>query len=399
MKLFFSFYSKVKLGDFGFSTQITGPQNYLNTFCGSPPYASPELFNDDHYLGGPVDIWAMGILLFFVLIGNMPFSAPTVPQLRSTILKGEYQIPGNISSACVKLIRELAINAITIFAIIDLFPSTECILLHNPAQRPTIDQILRSEWLQQRSKRPQSPLSEARSIIAKRKKASFWCTKSRKTSPISPSNPIKQPEPIECYTKKYNNVPVEKFKNPIENEAQLSSATTVIPIHNNLDSTFNRNNSLINSSKIVTKRPTKNGHLEIVQSNDVIQVRSYSRDDPSEESSLGSEDFDKFMMIPTRTGRDENLLRTLHPMEQETRKIMRTLGITDDALEKHIEHGPRSEIIGIYRIVIMRLKTQKEAAAISLLHTPVDSDKLNNNHQNQKSQKSRKQNATKCAIL
>lgn len=46
----------VKLGDFGFSTQVTGGQ-YLNTFCGSPPYASPELFNDDHYLGGPVDIW------------------------------------------------------------------------------------------------------------------------------------------------------------------------------------------------------------------------------------------------------------------------------------------------------------------------------------------------------
>lgn len=122
----------VKLGDFGFSTQITGSQHYLNTFCGSPPYASPELFNDDHYLGGPVDIWALGILLFFILIGNMPFSAPTVPQLRSTILKGktnwfvvyqlieswfpnfhstlfqtgEYRIPGHFTTPCVKLIRE-----------------------------------------------------------------------------------------------------------------------------------------------------------------------------------------------------------------------------------------------------------------------------------------------------
>jgi serine/threonine protein kinase len=119
----------VKLGDFGFSTQITEAQ-HLNTFCGetmkaklefqiravngklfslilgSPPYSSPELFNDDHYFGKPVDIWAMGILLYFILIGNMPFSAPTVPQLRTAILKGQYRFPGKFSTSCSKFIRE-----------------------------------------------------------------------------------------------------------------------------------------------------------------------------------------------------------------------------------------------------------------------------------------------------
>lgn len=271
---------------------------------------------------------------------------------------------------------------------------TECILLHNPAHRPNIDQILRCEWVQQRSKRPQSPLHEARSIIQNRKKASFWCTKSRKTSPLSPFQPVKQPEPTECYTKKYNNVPVEKFKNPLDNEP--SSATTVIPIHNNLSS-IQRNNSLINSSRIVTRRNQKNGQIEIVQHNDIIQVRSYSRDDPSENSSVESEnkDFDKFMMLPTRTTSDANLLRALNPIEMEARKIMRTLGITDEMLEKQIDQGPRSEIIGIYRIIIMRLKTQKEQTSISH-QSPVISDKLNNNHHNQKT---KKHNATKCAIL
>lgn len=97
----------MKLGDFGFSTQVTGPQHFLNTFCGSPPYSSPELFNDDQYVGGPCDIWALGVLLFFILIGNMPFSAPSVPQLRSSILKGEYRLPGHFTPQCIKLIRKL----------------------------------------------------------------------------------------------------------------------------------------------------------------------------------------------------------------------------------------------------------------------------------------------------
>lgn len=215
---------------------------------------------------------------------------------------------------------------------------------------------------------------------------------------MSPLSPIRQPEPIECYTKKYNNVPAEKFQNPLHKDT-LSSATTVIPIHNHKDhKNLQRNNSLINSSKIVQKRNAKNGHIEIVQNNDIIQVRSYSQDDPSEDSSMESDnkDFEKFMMIPTRTNNDENLLRALNPMEQEARKIMRTLGILDEMLEKNIEHGPRSEIIGIYRIIIMRLKTQKEQSSISH-HSPVNSDKLNNNH-NHKLQKTKKHNAT-CAIL
>jgi serine/threonine-protein kinase NIM1 len=206
---------------------------------------------------------------------------------------------------------------------------------------------------------------------------------------------LKQPEPIECYTKKYNNVPVEKFKNPLENDASATSATTVVPIHNNLG-TLSRNNSLINSSKNVK---TRNG-VEVNQSNDIIQVRSYSNDEPTDESSVASErDFEKFMMIPTRTQSDEGLLSALDPLEIETRKIMKSLGITDDLLEKQIEHGPRSEVIGIYRIIIMRLKNQKEQASIVSHQSPVISDKLNNNHQPNSQNTKKKRNATKCAIL
>lgn len=170
----------------------------------------------------------------------------------------------------------------------------------------------------------------------------------------------------------------------------------MIPIHNNLSS-IQRNNSLINSSRVVHKRNQKNGLVENVRHSDIIQVRSYSHDDPLEDLSAETEkDFEKFMMLPTRTNSDAILLRALNPLEVEVRKVMKSLGISDGMLEKNIEHGPRSEIIGIYRIIIMRLKTQKELSSISQ-QSPVIYDKLNNNHHNHKLRKTK--NATKCAIL
>lgn len=170
----------------------------------------------------------------------------------------------------------------------------------------------------------------------------------------------------------------------------------MIPIHNNIGGALSRNNSLINSSKNVKKR---NG-VEVIQNNDIIQVRSYSNDDPTDDSSMDSEkDFDNFMMIPTRTHCDVNLRNALDPLEVETRKIMGSLGIDDDVLEKNIEQGPRSEVIGIYRIIIMRLKTQKEQASIKSHQSPVISDKLNNNHQLNSQKTKKKHNAAKCAIL
>lgn len=64
------------------------------------------VFSDDHYIGGPVDIWALGVLLYFMVIGNMPFRAPTVPALRSAVLKGDYSLPAALSVPCLRLLRE-----------------------------------------------------------------------------------------------------------------------------------------------------------------------------------------------------------------------------------------------------------------------------------------------------
>lgn len=117
----------VKVADFGFSTRVTNRNVSLDTFCGSPPYAAPELFRDECYLGPQVDVWAMGVLLFFMVTGTMPFRAETMGKLRRIIIEGIYVIPPWVPGPCQRLIRG--------------------ILKPVPAERYAVDQMLGCDWL------------------------------------------------------------------------------------------------------------------------------------------------------------------------------------------------------------------------------------------------------------
>ncbi|XP_053333972.1 LOW QUALITY PROTEIN: serine/threonine-protein kinase NIM1 [Clarias gariepinus] len=125
--ILFTSNSCIKVADFGFSTKINNCSQMLDTFCGSPPYAAPELFKDEAYMGPPVDVWAMGVLLFFMVTGTMPFRADTLRKLRHCVLQGVYVLPTWVSAPCQRLI--------------------EGILKPEPTERCALDQMLGCEWL------------------------------------------------------------------------------------------------------------------------------------------------------------------------------------------------------------------------------------------------------------
>ncbi|XP_011662440.1 serine/threonine-protein kinase NIM1 [Strongylocentrotus purpuratus] len=134
--VFYAANGYVKVGDFGFSTYCK-MSDTLNTFCGSPPYAAPELFKDENYIGPPVDTWALGIMLYFMMTGVMPFRADTVAKLKKCILDGQFTIPSYVSSNGQLLIRG--------------------VLKQPPPDRYTIDQIKSSQWLQGQEYPPPHP--------------------------------------------------------------------------------------------------------------------------------------------------------------------------------------------------------------------------------------------------
>ncbi|VEL25367.1 unnamed protein product [Protopolystoma xenopodis] len=99
----------VKVADFGLANTFE-PNQRLTTFCGSPPYAAPELFLGIPYYGPGVDIWSLGVILFTLVLGQLPFDANDLKELRAKILNVQYNIPkGAISTECEQLIRKMLV--------------------------------------------------------------------------------------------------------------------------------------------------------------------------------------------------------------------------------------------------------------------------------------------------
>ena len=86
----------VKLSDFGLSRYI-GNNNLVETPCGSPCYASPECLSGKPYDGFTTDIWSLGVIIYAMLTGQLPWTKRNQAQLFAQIKRGEYSLPSFLS--------------------------------------------------------------------------------------------------------------------------------------------------------------------------------------------------------------------------------------------------------------------------------------------------------------
>ncbi|KAJ3329974.1 serine/threonine-protein kinase KIN2 [Blyttiomyces sp. JEL0837] len=100
----------VKLIDFGLSNMYS-PKSHLKTSCGSLYFAAPELLNAKEYIGPEVDVWSMGIILYVLVCGKVPFDDTDMSALYRKIKSGYVEYPPHVSSECQHLIgRMLDVN-------------------------------------------------------------------------------------------------------------------------------------------------------------------------------------------------------------------------------------------------------------------------------------------------
>lgn len=132
-----------KLSDFGLGVLLSedGVSQYsklLDTVCGTPNYAAPEVLARKGYQGGAADVWSLGVVLYVMLAGCLPFDEEDLPTLVSKIERAEFHIPPWVSSDATDLLCRM--------------------LTAEWPERATLSQVESHPWLAGLVKRPSMDL-------------------------------------------------------------------------------------------------------------------------------------------------------------------------------------------------------------------------------------------------
>merc|ERR1740128_299442 len=121
--LFLTGSMEVKIGDFGLATRLGHEKK--GTICGTPNYISPEVLNKEGH-GFAADVWALGCVMYALLVGQPPFETSTLKETYTRIAENVYTVPETVSAPANSLIRRL--------------------LHHNPRSRPAVPAITQDAY-------------------------------------------------------------------------------------------------------------------------------------------------------------------------------------------------------------------------------------------------------------
>ncbi|XP_075873700.1 serine/threonine-protein kinase BRSK2 isoform X4 [Nelusetta ayraudi] len=96
--------NNIRIADFGMASLQVG-ESLLETSCGSPHYACPEVIRGEKYDGRKADAWSCGVILFALLVGALPFDDDNLRNLLEKVKLGVFHMPHFIPPDCQSLLR------------------------------------------------------------------------------------------------------------------------------------------------------------------------------------------------------------------------------------------------------------------------------------------------------
>ena len=116
----------IRLVDFGLSREFTKTCPNMNTACGSPAYAAPEMIQGHPYTKA-ADMWSAGVVLYAMVCGSLPFEDDSVQTLLQKVVYTEARFPETLSRSVVDLLKRL--------------------LAKSPEERITLSRVKEHPWL------------------------------------------------------------------------------------------------------------------------------------------------------------------------------------------------------------------------------------------------------------
>ena len=131
-------HENVKLCDFGFTRDYEGKSSYLQTFCGTICYSAPEMLKGEKYAGEKVDVWSLGIILYALLTGELPFDDDDDMVTKHKVLQTEPRWPDTMQPEAKALVASM--------------------LSKRPILRPSLADILTNPFLAEHAPQQQAIL-------------------------------------------------------------------------------------------------------------------------------------------------------------------------------------------------------------------------------------------------
>ncbi|XP_059412750.1 serine/threonine-protein kinase BRSK2-like isoform X2 [Carassius carassius] len=139
--------NNIRIADFGMASLQVG-DSLLETSCGSPHYACPEVIRGEKYDGRRADVWSCGVILFALLVGALPFDHDNLRQLLEKVKSGVFHMPHFIPPDCQALLRGM--------------------IEVNPEKRFTLEEIQKHPWYQGGRNEPCPEQPPPRRVCVKR---------------------------------------------------------------------------------------------------------------------------------------------------------------------------------------------------------------------------------------